>query len=98
LRVIECSGFFELRQQVGGPLDRACHQLREEAHEGEELHDVAGGLQLLPVDIDAVAQRLECVETDADRQYKMQQQIVAIALKKQSGKRVGEEIVVFEKS
>ena len=44
----EGRGVMELRQQVSGPLDRAGHQLREEADEGGEAEEVALALRRCP--------------------------------------------------
>ena len=96
--IVEAAGVRELREQVGGPLDGSGHQLREETHEGEKPDDVAGGLKFSAIHVDAVAQRLEGVETDAHRQDKVKQKAVGVAVEKQAGKGLGEEIVVFEQA
>jgi hypothetical protein len=70
--IIEGARGVELRQQIGCPLYGPGHQLREEAHECSEGHEILGGLQLPAIDIDAVAQGLEGVETDAHGQQYLQ--------------------------
>jgi len=91
-------GVMELRQQVARPLDRARDELREERHEGEEGHDVAGRPQLPAVDIEGVAERLESVEADADREDDLQAAHVGPHPEhaQQVGGRVHEEAVVLE--
>jgi hypothetical protein len=42
--------------------------LGKEADVGKELHDVSGCRQLLLIHVDAVAESLEGLEADADRQ------------------------------
>ena len=58
----------ELRQQMPGALDRARHELREEADERGEAEEVALAMHVAQVEIDGVAQRLEGEERDADRE------------------------------
>ena len=69
LRIVESSGLLKLGEQVGGALDGAGDKLWEETHKSEELDDIAGGLQFLAVNINAVTQCLEGVKTDADGKY-----------------------------
>ena len=75
--VIKFALFQELRQEVRRALDRAGHQLREEGNESEESHDVLGGLNLAPKDIDGVGKGLEGVEGDAYWENHFQQQAVS---------------------
>ena len=51
-----------------GALDRSRHQLGEEADIGCKGHRIARGGNLPTVDIDGIAERLEGIEADADRQ------------------------------
>ena len=90
----------DLRQQVARPHDRAGHQLREEGDEGGIAHQ--GALRLLHlagVEVDAIAEILEGVEGDADRQQDVERP--PSDLHPQRGQRdlgaVGEDDVVFEK-
>ena len=62
----------DLRQQVGGPLDGARDELREEGDEGAKGDGVAGGLEVAPIDVDGVGEGLEGVEGDADGQDDLQ--------------------------
>jgi hypothetical protein len=55
----------ELRKEVGGALNGACHKLREEGDVGKEGDDVVSGLDFVAIDVDGVAKRLECIERDA---------------------------------
>ncbi len=79
--VVEFSWFLKLRQEVCGSFDRTRHQLREEAHESEKLHNVVCRLQLATIDINTVAQGLKSVKANADRQNDFQQQAIGLAVK-----------------
>lgn len=96
LAVVERARAGKLRQQVGCPLDRTSNKLRKETDKGKKLHHVVRGLQLLLVNIYAVAQRLKGVETDANGQNDVQQQTVGAAVKKSIRKRSDEKVVVLE--
>lgn len=85
-----------MRQQVRGSFDGAGHELREEGDEGEEGDDVACRGEFFAVDVDRVAQGLEGVERDADRQDDPQQEAVAVGDAEQLGERRHEEVVIFE--
>ena len=60
--IVEGFGTQELRQQVGGALDGASHQLREKGDEHAEGHHVARGLDVATININGVADSLECIE------------------------------------
>lgn len=96
LRRVERPRPQELRQQVRGPFDGAGHQLREEGDEGEESDDVACRGELFAVNVDRVAQGLERVERDADRQDDPQQETVVVGDAEQFGERCREEVVILE--
>ena len=84
---------------MGGSLDGACHQLREETDVGEELHDVACRLDVAAIDVDAVTECLEGIETDAHRQDDVlcrPVEMVAEHHEEQAVEVVNEEVVVFE--
>ena len=84
----------ELRQEIGSSFDRARHQLWEEAQESRESYKIAGGLDMLAIDIDAIRESLESVETDAYGQNQVQQEEVGLDAEKPS-ELVGEEVVVL---
>ena len=65
----------ELRQQVGGPHDRAGHQVRKERDEGRDVDKPRPGRRVPAIDVDGVAHRLEGVERDADRQRHAQRDV-----------------------
>ncbi len=58
----------DLWQQPAGPLDRPGHELGKERDEECKIERVACGLEPPAIDVDRVAQRLERVEGDANRQ------------------------------
>ena len=66
--VIKAVPLVELGQQIGGPLDGARHQLGEKADKQRISEGVALGLQIAPVHVDGIAQRLKSVKADAHRQ------------------------------
>lgn len=72
------------------------HQLRKERDEGEESDDVACRGELFAVNVDRVAQGLERVERDADRQDDPQQETVVVGDAEQFGERCREEVVILE--
>ena len=96
--VIKPARPFELGQQAGGTFDRTSHELGEETDVSKEGDDVAGGLHVAPVHVDAVAEGLEGVERDAHGQNQMQEDAVGVAAKESVGKGLGEEVVVFKQS
>ncbi len=62
----------ELRDELVVARERARHQVREEAHEAGEAHEVALGGGLAAPDVDDVRQRLEGVEADAGREHDLE--------------------------
>lgn len=50
------------------------------------------------MNVDAVAEGLEGVEGDAHRENKVEQQAIAMAVKKSVSKRLGKEVVVLEET
>ena len=66
--VVELVLLVELVQQVLRPLDRTGDELREEHHVGRVDDEVPLGRLPSRVDLDHVAEALECVERQADRQ------------------------------
>lgn len=72
LRIIESPRTLELRQEVGGTLNRARYQLRKKADIGQKGHSITSGRQLLAIDIYAIGQGLKGIERDAHRQDDMQ--------------------------
>src|SRR5208283_7647 len=73
----------ELRQQMPCALDRARHQLREEANKGREAQEIPLPVHLAEVEIDGVAQRLEGEEGDAHREQ-------VLKAKRHEGRRVSQ--------
>lgn len=94
--VVEFARALELGQQVCGAFDGTGNELREEADEGEEGDGVACGGKFGAIDVYGVAQGLEGVEADADRQDDVQENPVRIAAKEGPGEGCREEIVVLE--
>ena len=70
--------------------------MREETDEGEELDDIAGGFQLAAIHVDGITERLESIETDANRQDHLQQQSVRLSTEESIRKGSDKEIVIFE--
>ena len=93
--VVEFALFKELRQKVRCSLNRTSHQLREERNESEESHDVLGGLNLTPIDVDGVGKGLESVEGDSTWEYHFQQQAISGDVE-QFCKLGDEEVVILE--
>jgi hypothetical protein len=58
----------QLREELGGADDRAGDEVREERQVDGEVEE-GRRVQLLPVDVDHVAERLEGEERDADREH-----------------------------
>ena len=96
LAIVELPLPAELREQVRSPLDRTGNQLREETHVCEELDYVAGRLCPSLVNVYGIAQCLESVETDTDRQDKMKQDAVRFPVQEQVRERLCKEVVVLE--
>ena len=65
---VEAPPLFELDEQVRRLLDRPGDHMGEEGDEAEILHGVIDGAYAAAVDVDGVAQRLERVERDANRE------------------------------
>src|SRR5947207_11433307 len=88
----------ELREKIGGALDRTSHQMRKEGYESEVGQEIAAGGQPAPVNVDCVTQRLERVETDSRRQDHVQQQRMDVEARliQRQYQAAHEEIVVFE--
>ena len=64
----EEEGLVELGDELVGPDDGACHQLREEGGVESEIEDIGGVAHFAFIDIDDIAYVLERVERDAYRQ------------------------------
>ena len=90
--------FPELRQQVCRPFNRAGHELREETDEGEELDDIARGLQLSAVYVDRITQCLESIETNAHGKDYLNQQSGRIPAQERISKGGDEKVVILENS
>ncbi len=90
----------QLREQRAGPLYWARHELREEADVQCEVHRAEARSEPPLVHIDAVAQRLKCVETDADGQGQAQRGSVGMHAETRHEPRgvEGEEAVVLEQA
>jgi hypothetical protein len=58
----------ELRQELGGAHDRTRDHGGEEGHEQHEVRQAPDRLELPAVHVDRVAERVEGVEADPDRQ------------------------------
>ena len=58
----------ELRNELVGTNDWACHELREERKVKAEVQNVIDSLDFAAVNVDAVAHRLECEERNAHRE------------------------------
>ena len=84
--VLEGPWTSELRKQIRSTFDGPRHQLREEAHIGEELHDVPYRLEPAPVNVNGIAQGLESIETDADRKDQVKEEPLGTPAKEQVGK------------
>lgn len=96
LRRTKTASRLELRQEIGSTLDRPRDELGEKAYKSQKFDEVACGGNLMPVDIDGIAQRLEGIETDADREYEMEQEAVGNEKREPFGQRRKEEIVVLK--
>ena len=89
----------KLRQQILGPLDRACHQLREETDKRTELNNIPGDRHVFPININRIAKRLESIETDADGQNHVQRypvQLIMEHMPEQLRQTVREKVVILE--
>ena len=62
----------ELRQEIGRALDRPGHELRKERYVEREPTQVALDRDLPAVEVDRVAERLERVERDPDREQQIE--------------------------
>ena len=87
----------QLGQELGGPHDRAGHEVREEREVDGEVEQ-PDRFQVVPVGVDHVAHRLEREERDADGQDDLQQRRrdLDAELVEPVGHRVDEEVVVLE--
>ena len=65
---VKLLGDRQLPDQVLGPFDRSGHKLREERHEQRVLQKILLRVDLIPVHVHGVAQRLESIERYSDRQ------------------------------
>ena len=72
LFIVECTRLLHLRKQVCGPLNWAGHKLRKETHVSKERYRITAYIKFATVDVNAVAQRLKCVETYANWQDYLQ--------------------------
>src|SRR4051794_24392363 len=68
IHVIDAMPLTELMQQVLWPLNRACHKLREEHHVGGVDHEISLCLLIPSVDLDDIAQALEGMKRQSNRQ------------------------------
>jgi len=95
---IERSRCQELGQQARRTFYGARHQLWEEAHKSKEGNPVVSGLDLATIDVDRIAQRLESVETDPDRQQDPHGRKVRLHTEGEQdiGKAIDKEIEVLE--
>ena len=98
LRVAECARRAEDGDHAAGALDRPGHQLREEGDEHGVAHKIARGPHASAVDVDHIREALECVETDAGRQYQAERYHVTVHPERPQGlrHRAREEVEVFE--
>ena len=94
LRVVEMPLLQELRQEIGGTLDRSGDELGKERQECGKGNEVMCGLYLPAVNVYGIGQGLEGVETDTDRQNQVQEQAIGLATK-EFGKGTDKEIVVL---
>ena len=85
-----------LRQKVCGTADWSCKQLWEEADEGRELDDILCRLKFASVNIYRVAEGLEGVEADSDREDDVQKEFVSAQARDEGGEGTCEEVVVLE--
>jgi hypothetical protein len=87
----------QLRQELRRADDRPGDEVREERDVHREVEQ-ARGPQLLPVDVDDVAHRLEREERDADRQRDLQERRVDVdaEVAEHVLRRQQEEVVVLE--
>ena len=86
----------ELREQTARATDGAGEELREETDKGEMPQGTFFRGNASEKNIRAVADRLERIERDADRQREVQQQPAVDSAEKGFRKRADEEVVIFE--
>ena len=86
----------QLGQEDGGTDDGPGYELREESHEQGKIEEVPAGLQPAAIDIDRVAERLERVERDADRQNDPEGAGVETQRAEENLQRLDEEVEVLE--
>ena len=79
-------------------LYRAINKLREETDKGSESHGIATGEDFSAIDINDVAQYLECIETNAHGQDNTERGEVRPKAQsvQEPGKIVGKETVILE--
>lgn len=95
LLIVEHPPLLKLRQQVRCPLNRSCHQLREETQKCRKRYQVPRRRYLSLIHINGIRQRLKGVETNPHRQHQVQQMRLCIH-SKQPSKRLDKEIVILE--
>ena len=100
LCIIKGARMLELRQKVGGTLNRTRNQLREKADIGQKGYRITCRRQLLAINIYAIGQGLKGIEGDAHRQDNMQGSGLERYAKGGKGidKALHKEVEVFEKA
>ena len=98
--IVESPGMIELREQASCSLDGASDQLREETDVSKEREEIPTGCNATLIDINGIAQGLECVETDSNGQENPQRGPMKVQSEafQQDLQIVNKEIVVFEES
>ena len=88
----------ELGEELCGPLDRACDELREKADEGKKARGAALGRQAAAIDVYDVARNLKGVETDAHGEQNVKYGKVELPAERGAGfgEGGGEEVEIFE--
>ena len=88
----------KLRQQIGGALNGPGHKLGKETDKSGERKQIARGLDVATINIYAITQRLECIETDTHRQHNVERDKSRFNTHRceQLRHTAGKEIIIFE--
>ena len=69
---IELAPTLDLGKQGRSPFNGPCDELRKKTDECRKVNQVPCGIQLSPVDVDRIAQRLKGVKADSDRKHNVE--------------------------
>ena len=94
--IVEGPGLGQLLQQIRRPFNRARQELREESYISEILDNIMRRFQLSTINIDAITQRLECIEADANGQDDAKQKAIRLPAQEKIRERSGEKIIILE--